>query len=172
MNVFFKSLYEVFYSGRFLDILGELVSEEDETVLFTANFAWIGMVAIVISFLLAFAFYIWPIDHPRFKSWWSWLIMFIVNGILCFFEAIGFACIRVSEIDSTLSVDEEELWEGLLNSSLPYATSDTMLADSLSVSQYFDFALQNAMWACVAFIIVSLIFNWFSVNCKNSPFRK
>ena len=172
MNEFFKSLYEVVYSGRFLDILGELVSEENETVLFTGNFAWIGIVAIVISFLIAYAFYIWPIDHPRFKAWWAWLIMLLLNGTICFFEAIGFASARVSAIDSTLSIDEEDLWEGLLNSSLPEETSNTMLADSLSISQYIDFAFANVFWACAAFILASLIFNWFSVNCKFSPFRK
>lgn len=158
MNEFFSSIYSWFCS-RDLDVfkaMNAIYSDEDE--LLSGSFPAIGITALVISVLIAVAFYIWPINHPRFKAWWSWLIMLAINAAINFGLAFAFIQHRIGDINE----NSQEAIEVL--------TDDETL--SIPFAQWMDFALSNLCVSVMFFIAASLVLMWFSTNCRYSPFRK
>lgn len=131
---------------------------DDDTEILSSAFNSMGMTAAVISVIIAVAFYIWPINHPRFKAWWAWLIMLLTDAFINFGLSFAFLHHRISYI----------------NSKEPEALEILTIDDTLSVplGQWFDLAFANFCVSIMFFIVASLIFNWFSTNCKFSPFRK
>lgn len=127
-------------------------------VVWTSQYGTMLLVTAVISFVVAFAFYIWPLDHPRFKSWWSWLIMLFVNCGLCLYAGWQIAHIRMK-----LVLEHKESWETLKSN-----------AESLRASDFdcFGMGLSNMMVGVLVFVLLSLFLMLFSTNAKYSPFRK
>lgn len=155
-NEFFTSVYSWFCDQTMpvFKALGNCFID-DELVL-SSSFPAIGFTTLIVSFVVAFAFYIWPINHPRFKAWWSWLIMLGVNAAINFGLAFAYVHHRLADINK-----DEEVIE--------YFTGDDKL--SLPFSQWMDFALANLCVSIMFFILASLILTWFSTNCRLSPFR-
>lgn len=174
----FENMYRWFgYDGRFLKIFDSFTSyDEDGNVveLLSASFAGPLITVFAISVVVAFVFYIWPIDHPRFKAWWAWLIMLGCNLIIDFLLVLGISRARVSYIDDLPIDNNEEAWARVLNvteDSLPESVGSN-LADSLSVGEYLDFAFINVLWALLFFVLASSVLMWLSNNCRLSPFKK
>lgn len=168
MNIFY-SIYNWFIdvNSPIFTIMNNHVSGDDETVtLLSSSLPTIGITAAIISFVVAFAYYIWPINHPRFKSWWSWLIMLVINAAINFGLAFAFLSHRISDV-----MMNNEVMENL-------SDTDTMggfIEDNVivfPVSGWIDFALSNACVSSVFFICASLILMWFRTNCRFSPFRR
>jgi len=133
----------------------EVFSDPDTgEVVWTSQYGTLLLVTAVISLIVAFAFYIWPIDHPRFKSWWSWLIMLFVNSGLCLLAGWQIARIRMK-----LALDHEESWEWLN-------------ASSERSFDCFGMGLSNMMVGVLVFCLFSLVLTFFSTNAKYSPFQK
>ena len=158
MNEFFTSIYS-WFCDRSMTIfkIMDAVWGDDDELLLSSSFPTIGITAAVISIAVAVAFYIWPINHPRFKAWWAWLIMLLTNALINFGLAFAFIQHRISDIEKSedalaLFTDEETL--------------------SIPLGQWFDLALSNACVSILFFAVASLICNWFSTNCRFSPFRK
>lgn len=158
MNEFFTSIYSWFCDSSMtvFKIMGA-VWGDDEELLLSSSFPTIGITAAIISIVVAVAFYIWPINHPRFKAWWAWLFMLLTNVLVNFGLACGFVQYRISDIEK--SEDALELFTDEETLSIPFG-------------QWLDMALSNACVSIMFFIVASLIFNWFSTNCRFSPFRK
>lgn len=163
MNEIFTSIYSWFCdrSLTFFKIMDEIVADDaDDELLFSSSFPYIGITAAVISIVIAVAFYIWPINHPRFKAWWAWLIMLLTNAAINFGLTFAFIHHRIGDIEKsgealmTITGDEDAI-----TLSIPFA-------------QWMDLALSNLCVSIMFFIVASLIFNWFSTNCRFSPFRK
>lgn len=162
---FFEDLYFAFcpvnqdQSMNILDVMG--IIETDQEVLLSSALPAMGWTTIIISVILAVAFYIWPINHPRFKSWWSWLIMLgadiVINFILTFF----FIKSRVDEINDY--PDGEALDE------LGVSAGDYL---EVATRQCLDLAFANIVVAIIFFCAASLCLTWFSSNAKYSPIRK
>lgn len=158
MNDFFATIYSWFCDGSLTVFkIMDVVWGDDGELLLSGAFSSIGITTVVISFLIAIAFYIWPINHPRFKAWWAWLIMLLVNVVINW--ALAFAFIQYRKTDIETSEDALYLF-----------TDDTTL--SIPVSQWMDFAFANLGVSIIFFIVASLVLNWFSTNCRLSPFRK
>lgn len=158
MNEFFTSIYSWFCdSSMTVFKIMDVVWGDDEELLLSSSFPTIGITAAVISIAVAVAFYIWPINHPRFKAWWAWLIMLLTNALVNFGLAFAFIQHRISDIEK--SEDALELFTDEETLSIPF-------------SQWFDLALSNACVSIMFFAVASIIFNWFSTNCRFSPFRK
>ena len=157
MNQFFASIYSWFCdSSQTVFKIMDVILGEDDELLLSSMFPTIGICTAIISLIIAFAFYIWPINHPRFKAWWAWLIMLLTNAAINFGLAFAFIHHRISDIEK--SEDALELF-----------TDEEVL--SIPTSQWFDFAFANLCVSVLFFIIASLFFNWFSTNCRFSPFR-
>lgn len=158
MNEFFTSIYSWFCDSSMtvFKIMND-VWGDDEELLLSSSFPTIGITAAIISIVVAVAFYIWPINHPRFKAWWAWLIMLLTNALVNFGLAFAFIQHRISDIEK--SEDALELFTDEETLSIPFG-------------QWFDLALSNACVSIMFFIAASLIFNWFSTNCRFSPFRQ
>ena len=75
---FFETIYSWFhnfYNDVMWDTVREIISDNDE-LLFADSLYVVGIVTLVVSLLIAVAFYIWPINNPSFKSWKSWIVCF------------------------------------------------------------------------------------------------
>lgn len=165
MDDFFSSIYSWFCDSSLnvFKIMNTVVGDDDE-LLMSSFFPTIGVTTLLISIVVAFAFYIWPINHPRFKSWWSWLIMMAVNAGINFGLAFAFIKYRISSIEWNMEkLGEFEQFED-------FTTAEGTL--QIPSAQCVELALSNLCVSVMFFIIASLILNWFSTNCKFSPFRK
>lgn len=119
----------------------------------------LGIWTLVVSFLLCFAFYIWPLDHPRFKAWWAWLTTAGVNSLLAFLIGLIYSRHHLNYINGN-----EDL-VSLINSN-----SDSL--DLYSFGDYVSVGLANIFVALLFFVFFSLCLNWFGKSTKYSPFRK
>lgn len=157
MNDFFTSIYSWFCDSSLIvfKIMGAVWVDDEEVL--SSSFPLIGFTAAVISIIAAIAFYIWPINHPRFKAWWAWLIMLLGSAVINFGLAFAFINHRILVIEQ----DAE---------ALELFTEDATLF--VPTWQWSVLALSNACVSAMFFIMASLIFNWFSSNCRFSPFRK
>ena len=163
MNNFFISIYSWFCNWSDNETVFKImdaVKDDDGEILLSSSLTTLGITAAVISLVLAVAFYIWPINHPRFKAWWAWLIMLVTNAAINFGLTFAFIHSRVS------SISNNEDYEGIMGL--------LELEEPLEVpfAQSMNLALSNVCVSVIFFIIVSLILNWFSTNCRFSPFRK
>lgn len=157
MNDFFTSIYSWFCdSSQTVFKIFDVIIGDDDELLFSSMFPTIGIVTAIISFLVAIAFYIWPINHPRFKAWWAWLIMLVCNAAINFGLAFAYIHHRVTDIEKS----EDALVE--------FSNSEILV---LPTSQWIDFAFANLIVSVIFFVIASLILNWFSSNCRFSPVR-
>lgn len=157
MDQFFSSIYSWFCdsSETVFKIMGNILDDNGDNLL-SSSFPIIGITTVIISFIVAFAFYIWPINHPRFKAWWSWLIMLSLNSAINFGLAFAYIHHKLSDINKNQDI-------------IDIFTDDATL--SIPSGQRFDFALSNVCVSILFFIVASLILNWFSTTCRFSPFR-
>lgn len=163
MNEFFASIYSWFYSNQLIETIMDEFTE-DGTIILSSDFVPLGITTAVISFLIAVAFYIWPINHPRFKAWWAWLIMLVTNAVINFGLAFAFLSYRIGVIE-----DNSELLEQVEDQCGDSCVTDETL--SVAFGNMLDLAFANVCASVMFFIIASLILTWFSTSAKYSPFR-
>lgn len=163
MNEFFASIYSWFYSNQLIETIMDEFTE-DGTIILSGDFVPLGITTAVISFLIAVAFYIWPISHPRFKAWWAWLIMLVTNAVINFGLAFAFLSYRIGVIEDN---------SGLLEQVEDQCGDSCVTDETLSVGfgNMLDLAFANVCASVMFFIIASLILTWFSSTAKYSPFR-
>jgi len=120
----------------------------------------IGTITIGISLLFVLVYYYlpcWGCNHPRFNRWWNWLIMLFIAGIINFLIGYGWTI--------------NDLLNGSIGDCLMYERDP----DGNIISQLIDekdcwlFGLSNLFVSSIFFVLGSLIFKWWSRNCKHSP---
>ena len=150
------------FSGFHNDAIGKALevftNPDTGDVIWTSKYPLMMLVTAIIAFVIAFAYYIWPIDHPKFKSWWSWLIMLVVNCGLSLLAGWHLAHVRMK-----LVLEHRESWEEITGRA-SHVNADTF--DCLGMG------LSNMMIGVLIFIFFSLILTFFSTNAKYSPFTK
>ncbi len=155
-----EKIYDLF-SGFHSDAIGKALevfkNPDTGIMLWTAKYPGLFLATAIISLVVAFAFYIWPIDHPRFKSWWSWLLMLAANCSLCLLVGWQIAHARMK-----LALRLPESWETLTGKTEGVTAYDF---DCLGMG------LSNMMVGILLFVLFSLILNIFSTNAKYSPLR-
>ena len=145
-----------------------LIEDDKEDILASCGFTTLGIWTLVVSFLLCFAFYIWPLDHPRFKAWWAWLTTAGVNALLAFLIGLIYGKVRLGDFNG----DDKILYHITHNGD--YALDDYEGVSDIyfHFSNYFSIGLANIFVALLFFVFFSLCLNWFGKSTKYSPFRK
>ena len=119
-------------------------------------FNTVGVITMIISLLIVLTYY-YVINHPRFASFWSWMIVLLVNGIVNFFVAYSWV--------------KNDLLDGVIADSLMYKRdengeiSSTLIQDGHCLG----FGFANFIVASLFFILFTFSFKWMSRNCKYSP---
>lgn len=157
----------------------------------------IGLVTLGVSFVVAVLFY-FVINHPYFSKWWSWLLMMSFSGVLSLAAGFFFVNSKDNQIPvyhryaSTVQNSAEltvEMQASIEVSSDDDAEMNVETSGQLEISTdcgdleavpgteqifkstYLQFGVANMIVSCLFFIVASLLFNWFSTNCKHSPFK-
>lgn len=145
-----------------------LIEDGKEDILAGCGFTTLGIWTLVVSFLLCFAFYIWPLDHPRFKAWWAWLTTAGVNALLAFLIGLIYGKVRLGYFNG----DDKFLYHIIHNGSEEEEYYDGLVDFHFNFGDYLSIGLANIFVALLFFIFFSLCLNWFGKSTKYSPFRK
>ena len=150
------------FSGFHSDAIGKaleiFVDPDTGNAIWTAKYPTMLLVTAIISFVVAFAFYIWPINNRRFKSWWSWLIMLGINCGLCVLAGWHMAHVRMK-----LVLEHRESWEQITGH------TEQVTAKAFDC---FGMGLSNMMVGILIFVLFSLVLTFFSTDAKYAPFTK
>ena len=162
---FFETIYSWFhnfYNDVMWDTVREIISDNDE-LLFADSLYVVGIVTLVVSLLIAVAFYIWPINNPSFKSWKSWIVMLLISMLLNFGVGVGMGYARVLSVS-----DDEEACALILGDDY----DGQALTDETGINNYLGFGLSNLFVGSIFFMVCCIPLTFYNGNAKFSPFRK
>ncbi len=132
------------------------------TQLYDGNnlFNSIGLIALGVSLLFVLAYYYLPLplfNHPRFNRWWNWLIILLLACSINFIIAYSWII--------------NDIINGNIGDCLLYtkAPEGNIISQLISKKNSLLFGLSNFLVTAMFFIGWSLIFKWWSRNCKHSP---
>ncbi len=159
MENFLGNIYSVFkslFGDNLSDHLWGFDCASDD---FTRQnqFNTIGLIALGVAiFMVIFYYYI--LNHTRFNTWWSWLIVLTVTAAINFF--IGFW---------NTSID---LAKGAISDCLLYErnTDGEIINTLIFESNCWGFGVANMFVSIIFFVVLSFSFKWWSSNAKHSPF--
>lgn len=159
METIFTELYCLFESIFGVNVAEHLRGWQDATSDYTGPnlFFTMGLVTLVISLAVALIYY-YVINHPNFNRWFHWLIVGIVNSIICF-------CYGFYILDS-------ELKSGNISDSLLYVRDEEgeIIQSLIDSGDCWLLGLANLIVGFCFFFICSMIVKWWSGNAKTSPF--
>lgn len=162
MNEILPTIYSWFESLFGSNLTDFLWGYNCEELAFTGDIVFnvIGVSAIAVSLILVLAFYYWPLNHPRFNRWWSWLIIMLCSSLINLF--IGYA-ITVNHLNS-----------GNIGDCMMYTRDQNgeIITQLISESDCWMFGFANFIVSALFFLLLTLIFKWGSRNAKYSPFVK
>jgi len=120
----------------------------------------IGLITAGVSLVFVLAYYYLPLyffNHPRSNRWWNWLIILLIAGIINFFIAYGWTV--------------NDFLNGNIGDCLMYNRDEqgNIIAQHIFTSDCWLFGLSNLFVSTLFFIGWSLVFKWWSRNCKHSP---
>ena len=112
------------------------------------QFNLIGLMTFIISLVSMIAYYYWPLDHPRFSKWWTWLIMLFVNSAICLFAGFYFA--------------NSDRKSGAISDCLMYFRDESgeILSTLITSAECWGFGLANSVIAAIFFFFLSMLFKW------------
>jgi len=152
MGQFFGSMYcwfEDFFGIELANYLWGQAAPEQQTNMFIG----IGLSMLGLSLFMMVLFY-YIINHPKMANWWSWLVFFVINGILNF--VIGWQWVL------------SDFYEGLMVS-FDTATNQTVPLN-INEDDILCFGVSNMLLSMVAFTLFSYLFKWWSTNVSKAPF--
>lgn len=159
---FFETIYSwfhSFYNDTMWDTVKEIINDNDD-LLFADSLFIVGIITLIVSGLVAFAYYVWPINHPRFNAWKSWILMLIVAALLNFGIGIGCGYSRVQSVN-----ESDEACELILED------EESDLTDEITFSDYTGYGLSNIFVGSIFFIICCIPLTFYNGNARFSPFR-
>ena len=108
------------------------------------------------AFVMILYYYI--INHPRQNRWWIWMLYGLAVGIINFIVA---AWKTIYDLNN-----------GLIDDCLVNMrdSSGYIIGQLITTTDCIGFAVVNLLWSMVFYAILSVLFKWFSTNCKHSPF--
>lgn len=113
----------------------------------------IGIVALLISIGVAVVYY-FVINSPKLVSWWQWLIVLFIDGLINF--VVGFSWMM------------NDLKTGKIPDCFVYSAQDgAQLIDSVNC---IGFGMVNFIISASLFFIISFVIKRFSRNLSNTPF--
>ncbi len=172
LNSFFEPLFSTLcnQSGERLVQLMKSIHYGKAQIL-DNGFAWSAIGVLVVSALVA-ALYYFVINHPRFKAWWSWLIMLAINAALSL--CWGFFALA-NRLDAIQKMYPQKPFKKAVDGILKGVKTGgdfKKWTETLNFSDYFDVAIGYMWWGVICFLLISLIMMWFSSNAYRSPFRR
>lgn len=108
--------------------------------------------AIAIAFLVAFAFYIWPLNKVSFSGFGHWLTMLLVSGGLMFVVTLV-TCMQMANREIERVPDEPD--QGFF-----FDQGGTV---------FFSFSAEMAVLTFLLFFLISMLMKGFSRNAKHRP---
>lgn len=164
MSEFLGKIYCFLFEGLFGQNLAEyLWGYNCETEVYDGLnlFNTIGGNTIIISLLLVLAYYYLPLyffNHPRSNRWWNWLFILFISGI-------------GNLIIASIWINNHFL-DGRIGDCLLYTRDEAgeIVAQLIYKSDFWMFGLANFIFSVGVFVLGSIVFKWWSTNCKYSPF--
>lgn len=159
---FFETIYSwfhSFYNDALWDTVRVIINDDDD-LLFADSLFIIGIISFIVSGLIAFAYYVWPINHPRYNAWKSWLLMFVIAAAINFGVGIGGSYSRVQSVN-----ESDEACELILEEE----AAD--LTEEISTNDYIGFGLSNIFVGSIFFIIWCIPLTFYNGNARLSPFK-
>jgi len=154
--MFFETIYCWFVSlfgGDLADYLSGYIcpSEESEGGYVASNqFVMYGFIALGITLGIVLLYY-YAFNHPRFNSWWSWLLVLLFAALTNLFIGAGITLGDLSAGD---------MGDCLINSG----------KGGIHNSDCWMFGVANFFVSAIFFTIFSFGLKWWSRNCSRSPF--
>ena len=108
--------------------------------------------AVGIAFLVAVAFYIWPLNKVSFSGFGSWLLMLGVSALLLFVITLV-TCYQ--KANQEIPRDEADTNQGFLFDQ--------------GVSVFLSYAFSMALLTAIIFFLISMVMKNFSKNAKHRP---
>jgi len=139
-----ESLYNFYNLFVNSNLLEDLYQEE-----LLSPLTW---TAIGIAFVVAFAFYIWPLNKVSFSGMGHWLLMMGVSALSMFVISL---VTLYQKAGQEIPRDESDLEQGNLFDE--------------GVSVFLSYSFTMALLTAVIFFIISLILKNFSKNAKHRP---
>ncbi len=139
-----ESLYNFYNLFVNSNLLEDLYQEE-----LLSPLTW---TAIGIAFVVAFAFYIWPLNKVSFSGMGHWLLMMGISALSMFVISL---VTLYQKAGQEIPRDESDLEQGNLFDE--------------GVSVFLSYSFTMALLAAVIFFIISLILKNFSKNAKHRP---
>ena len=154
--MFFETIYRWFtflFGGDLADYLSGYVCPSEETeggYLAHNQFVMYGFIALGIALACVLLYY-YVINHPRFNSRWSWLLVLFVVGLADFFVGSG--------------MTHSDLLAGNMEDCLLNGANGGI--DNFHCRM---FGLVDFFVSVIFFIIFSIGLKWWSPSCKRTPF--
>ena len=152
MGEFFGSIYcwlEDFFGLELANYLWEeSVSQQDSNM-----FIGIGLTMLLTTLAISVIFY-YVLNHPKLDNWWGWLIFLGSNAIINFI--VGWQWVLKDYYAGKMVTVEKTTGKVV---DLPIDTSDILA-----------FGFTNLLDSVIAFILISYIIKWWSINCSRAPF--
>lgn len=158
------SWFHSFYNDTMWDTVKVIINVEEEKQLFADSLFIVGIITLVVSGLVAWAYYVWPINHPRFNAWKSWLLMLVVAALLNFGIGMGCGYFRVQSVNGS-----EEACAIIIGDEDEDEVSD--LTDKITFSDYMGYGLSNSFVGSLFFILWCIPLTFYNGNARFSPFR-
>ena len=152
MGNFFGSIYcwfENFFGIELADYLWGYSSPYSET----NSFIGIGLWTLAISAAVVVLFY-YVIDHPRFNTWWAWLIVLVTNAALNL--ALGVSWVWADYVGGKM-VKEGEI-------------PNEEIALNIWPSDLWAFGVSNMFISVLFFLVLTFLLKEKSKNCSSTPF--
>lgn len=108
--------------------------------------------AIGLAFVVAFAFYIWPLNKVSFSGFGSWLLMLGVSALLLFVITLV-TCYQ--KAGQEIPRDEADTEQGFLFDQ--------------GVTVFLSYAFSMALLTALIFFVISMVIKNFSKNAKHRP---
>ena len=108
--------------------------------------------AVGVALVVAFAFYIWPLNRVSFSGLGSWLTMLGVSSLLLFVITLV-TCYQKANQD--IPRDEADTNQGVLFDQ--------------GVSVFLSYAFSMALLTALIFFLISMVMKNFSKNAKHRP---
>lgn len=159
MNEFMGAIYCWFDSLFGQNLAEHLWGWDAATEAYTKinQFNLIGLITFLVTLLVGIAYYYWPLNHPQFCRWWSWLIMLILNGVINLFIGYG--------------MTYSDLLNGVISDDLLYVRDESgrVVEQLINQSNCWGFGIANFIVSALFFLLVSSMLKWKSTACKHSP---
>ena len=119
----------------------------------------VGVWTLIVSAVMMVLYY-YVINHPRFNKWWHWGIVAVANSLIALL--IGWYR-AFSDFNN-----------GLIADSLMYARDENgeIVVELITSANCWGFGMANMIVAFIFFLVLSLLFHWWSTNARYSPFVK